>query len=165
VKVRELMTEQPQCCSPDTNLAVAAQLMWTNDCGVLPVAEDGKLTGVITDRDICIALGTRDQTAAQTAVKDVATREVQTCRMNDDVATAMATMRRAGVHRLPVVGDEGKLEGILALNDLVLAADHKRKGVADDDVMATIKSLSQHRDGKTAEAERLKFPAIQVAVA
>lgn len=165
MKVRELMTEQPQCCSPDTNLAAAAQLMWSNDCGVLPVTQDGKLTGVITDRDICIALGTRDQTAAQTAVKDVATGEVQTCRVDDEIETAMATMRRAAVHRLPVLGEGGRLEGIIALNDLVLAAGPKRNGIAADDVMDTIKALSQHRDGKSAEAERLKFPPIQIAVA
>ena len=74
----------------------------------LPVVEDGKLAGVITDRDICIALGTRCRFAKETPVKDVATREVQTCSPQDDVHAAMAVMRRARVRWLPVVDQEGK---------------------------------------------------------
>jgi CBS domain-containing protein len=123
MKVRDIMTDEPKCCGPDTNLAAATELMWTNDCGVLPVMEDGKLAGIVTDRDICMALGTRNCRPAETAVKDVATREVQTCEPDDDVHTAMAIIRRAKVRRLPVVED-GKLAGILALNDIILAAEH-----------------------------------------
>ena len=69
--------------------------MWANDCGALPVVEDGKLAGIITDRDICIALGTRNQYATEATVKDVANRDLQTCAPEDDIHTAMAVMRRA----------------------------------------------------------------------
>ncbi len=57
MKVRDMMMSAPKHCRPDTNLASAVETMWTNDCGFLPVVdEDGRVAGVITDRDICIAL-------------------------------------------------------------------------------------------------------------
>jgi len=105
------MTKDPICCRPDTNLAAAAELMWNNDCGVLPVIRDGKLTGVITDRDICIATGTKKRPAAEIAVAEAATPEVQVCALDDDLHVAMAIMRRAKVHRLPVVSDGGRVRG------------------------------------------------------
>jgi len=164
MKVRDIMTPQPKCCGLDTNLAAATELMWKNDCGALPVVDDGKLAGMITDRDIFIALGTRNRPAAEMAVKDVATRQLQTCAPDDDVNAAMAAMRRAKVRRLPVVSD-GKIEGIVALNDLVLAASRKRFEIDYDEVMNTVQTVSEHRSVKPAEPEKLKFPSIPVAVA
>jgi CBS domain-containing protein len=105
MKVRDLMTKKVKYCAPDTNLAAATELMWNADCGVLPVVEEGKLAGIITARDISIALGTRDRPASPVSVKDVATRDVQTCAPDADVHTALSTMRRAKVRRLPVVED------------------------------------------------------------
>ena len=165
MKVRDVMTQQPKCCGPDTNLAAAAELMWDNDCGVLPMTVEGKLAGIVTDRDICIALGTRNRPASEIAVKDVATREVQTCGPKDDVHEAMTIMRRARVHRLPVIGDGGKLEGIVALNDLVLAAERKHGDIHYEEVMSTIKAVSEHRGHKPHEPEKAKYPPAAAAVA
>ena len=166
MKVRDVMTDEPKCCGPDTNLAAATELMWTNDCGVLPVMEDGKLAGIVTDRDICMALGTRNCRPAETAVKDVATREVQTCEPDDDVHTAMAIMRRAKVRRLPVVEDE-KLAGILALNDIILAAEHNHGAVVSEEIMDTMIAVSEHRVNKPAASSVAPshWPPIPVAVA
>ena len=149
MKVREVMTGNPKCCGPDTNLAEAIELMWTNDCGVLPVVEDGKLTGIVTDRDVCIAVGTRNCRPSDATVKDVATRTVQTCAPDDDVDKAMAIMRRAQVRRLPVT-EGGKLAGILALNDIILAAAHPYAPVDAAGVMDTIRAVSEHRGPKSA---------------
>ncbi len=165
MKVRDIMTPQPKCCEPDTNLATATKLMWENDCGVLPVVENGKLAGIITDRDICIALGTRNRPATEIAVRDVATRELQTCTADQEVNAAMAVMRRAKVRRLPVVDKDGKLVGILALNDLVLAASRKRFDIDYDEVMSTVQAVSEHRNHKRAEPEKLTLPSIPVVVA
>ena len=166
MKIHDIMTREPQCCGPETNLAAAAELMWSHDCGALPVVEDGKLAGIVTDRDICIALGTRNRPAAELTVKDAATRDVQTCTPDDDIHTAMGIMRRAKIHRLPVVSDGGKLEGIVALNDLVLAAERKHGEIDYEEVMNTMKAVSEHRaHHKPATAETIKFPPIPVAVA
>jgi len=110
MKVRDLMTRDPKCCGADTNLDEAIELMWANDCGVLPVMADGKLAGIVTDRDVCIAVGTRNCRPSDTTVKEVATRTVQICAPDDDVDTSMAAMRHAQVRRLPVFED-GKLAG------------------------------------------------------
>ena len=149
MKVRDLMTGNPKCCGPDTTLAEAIELMWANDCGVLPVLEDGKLTGIVTDRDVCIAVGTRNCRPSDATVKDVATRAVQTCKPDDDVDTAMAIMRRAQVRRLPVIEDD-KLVGILALNDIILAAANKYAAVDSAGVMNTMRAVSEHRGPKLA---------------
>ena len=150
MKVRDIMTDKPKYCGPDTNLAAATELMWTNDCGALPVVEDGKLTGIVTDRDVCVAVGTRNCRPSETTVKEVATRAVQTCTPDDDVHTAMAIMRRAKVRRLPVIED-GKLAGILTLNDIILAAEHKYASLDYDEVvMSTMKAVSEHSGEKPA---------------
>jgi CBS domain-containing protein len=148
MKVHDLMNKHPQCCGPETNLAVAAELMWSHDCGVLPVTEHGKLAGIVTDRDICMALGTRNQRASDVQVKEVATHEVHTCEPSDDVHSAMAEMRRTKVRRLPVVGADGKLEGIITLNDVVLAAERKHGEIEYEEVMNTVKAVSEHRTHK-----------------
>ena len=166
MKVRDFMTKEAVCCGLETNLAAAVELMWNNDCGVLPVINDGRLAGILTDRDICIALGTRNRPAAELAVKEVATRQVQTCYPEDDVSEAMTAMRRGKVHRLPVVNDEGKLQGILALNDLILAASRRRAGISYEDVVNTMKAVSEHRSHVPTETEgKVKPSTIPVAAA
>jgi CBS domain-containing protein len=166
MKVREVMTKDPVCCGPETNLAAAAELMWNNDCGVLPVINDGRLAGIMTDRDICIALGTRNRPAAELAVKEVATRQVETCYPEDDVSEAMTAMRRAKVHRLPVVDVEGKIQGILALNDLILTANRKRAGISYEEVVSTLKAVSEHRSHVATESEgKVKPSTIPVVAA
>jgi CBS domain-containing protein len=79
MKIRDIMTPEPRTCTPEMTLAAAAGLMWDTDCGILPAVEDGALVGVVTDRDICIALATRNARAAAMKVSDVAGRTVWTC--------------------------------------------------------------------------------------
>jgi CBS domain-containing protein len=165
MKVQDVMTKDPKWCGPDTNLAAAVELMWKNDCGVLPVVDHGRLAGIITDRDICIALGTRNRPASELTVKEVATREVHTCSPGDGVQTAMATMKRGRVHRLPVVDQQGNLEGIVSLNDLELAAQRNYGDLTYEDVMDTVRAVGEHRGHETVEPEKLRFPKIPVAVA
>ena len=93
MKVKEIMTAQPKTCAPDTTLAAAANLMWEGDCGVLPVMENGTLVGVVTDRDMYIALATRNKLASQLRVSEVARQTVLTCEPEDDVHAALATMK------------------------------------------------------------------------
>ena len=74
MKVKEIMMGTPCYCHPETNLGSATELMWNANCGFLPVeSADGKVVGVITDRDICIALGTRNRPAGEVTVAEVLT--------------------------------------------------------------------------------------------
>lgn len=79
------------------------------------------MTGVVTDRDICVALGNR--LPGQITVREVAGPELHFCRPEDEVHTALEKMARTKVRRLPVINNVGKLEGILSMDDIVLHAD------------------------------------------
>lgn len=150
MKVREIMTAKPKTASRNTTLAAAAQLLWGGDCGILPVIDGGKLVGVVTDRDMYVALATRNKPASQLTVGDVATGKVWACGPDDDVHAALDTMASQHVRRLPVTQD-GALVGILSMNDLVLAAGSD-KPVRNDDVVATLKAICAHRAAPAAAA-------------
>ena len=143
MKVKELMTHEPKTCTPDTTVAEAAHLMWEADCGILPVLDDDELVGVVTDRDMYIALATQNTRAAQLRVGAVATTQVVTCVPEDDVETALAAMRHARVRRLPVVGFGNTVVGVLSIND-ILAAAGANKPVRSDDVVETLRAISRH---------------------
>ena len=144
MKIKGLMTREPATCSPTTNLATAAKLMLDADCGILPVVDDeSKLVGVVTDRDMFIALATRDRLASQVAVGDVARTHVFTCGPDDDAETVLTTMRQHRVRRLPVEGFGGTVIGIVSMNDLVLAAG-PRKPVRNEAVVETLQAICAH---------------------
>jgi CBS domain-containing protein len=114
------------------------------DCGILPVVDDeGKLVGVVTDRDMYIALATRDKPASHITVGEVAQTQVFTCEPDDDVQTALATMKQHRVRRLPVEGFGGTVAGIVSMNDIVLAAG-PRKPVRQDEVVETFQAICAH---------------------
>jgi CBS domain-containing protein len=143
VKVKEIMTQEPRTCSPETNLAAAAALMLDGDCGILPVVTDGKLVGVVTDRDMYIALATRDKRASEIPVNDVVQTPVHTCGPDDDAQTALETMKQHCVRRLVVEGFGGTVMGIVSMNDIVLAAG-ARKAVRDAEVVSALQAICAH---------------------
>ena len=132
MKIKEIMTTQAKTASRDTTLAEAAHLLWGADCGILPVVDEGKLVGVVTDRDMYVALATRNKPASQITVGEVATGKVWACGPDDDVHVALDTMASQRVRRLPVT-ENGALVGIISMNDLVLAAGAD-KAVRNDEV-------------------------------
>lgn len=150
MKVKEIMTTNTMTCTPANNLADAAGLMWDNDCGILPVVtEGGKVAGLVTDRDICMAAATKGRSLLNIAVEDVISEKVFACKPEDDIHIALNTMRENKVRRLPVVAADGKLEGILSMNDVVLNAEEtsakKAPELSYSDVVNTYKSICQHR--------------------
>lgn len=149
MRVQDAMTRNPAACAPGTNLAAAAELMWKNDCGSLPVVDDsGKAIGIVTDRDMLIALGTRNGRPSEMTVAEVMTSPVFTCRPSDPIDTALAKMNARKIRRLAVATEDGKLAGMLTMNDVVRHADRKPAGrdaaVAYDDVMTALKGICDH---------------------
>jgi len=139
------MVKGVRFCNPDTNLAAVTKIFWEQGCGALPVVENGRAIGMITDRDISIALGTRNAKAGDMLVRDVALPKVFFCLPSDDIHTALSTMRAQQVRRLPVVDQEGALNGILSLDDLVLfAGDKITDTLTYTDVVDTMKSIYEH---------------------
>jgi CBS domain-containing protein len=103
MKVEDIMTRDVRSCTPETNLSAATSIMWETDCGILPiVADTGNVVGVITDRDIAIALGSRNQPAAELTVGAILSGQVLTCRPSDDLHEALEKMRE---RRAPASGD------------------------------------------------------------
>lgn len=143
MQIKDIMTGAPRTCSPGTNLAVAAALMLDGDCGILPVVDGGKLVGIVTDRDMYIALATRDRRASEMTVGEVAQTPVYTCGPDDEVQVALDTMRQHRLRRLPVAGFGGTVMGIVSMNDVVLASG-SRKPVPDTDVVGTLRSICAH---------------------
>lgn len=156
MRVQDAMTKTVATCRPATNLATAAELMWTHDCGSIPVLDDaGAIVGIATDRDMLIALGTRNQRPADLTIAEVMRSPVVTCGPGDDVALALSTMRDRKIRRLPVVDNAGTLVGILAMNDLVLQSDRngrKEITVPYDDVMSAFKGICDHHQFMTQQA-------------
>lgn len=144
MKVKDIMTARPNSCSPATNLAAAAALMLDADCGVLPVVDEGKLAGIVTDRDMYIALATRNKPASQLTVGEVARKQTFTCSPDDDVHKALAIMKEHHVRRLPVQGFGGTVSGIVSLNDIVLSAVGT-KGVTASEIVDALQAICAHR--------------------
>ena len=150
MKVKEIMTGSPKACTLTDNLAQVARLMWEADCGIVPVvAEGGRVVGLITDRDICMASMTKGRNVSNIVVEDVVSGKVFNCKPNDDIHIALETMRENKVRRLPVIAADGTLLGMLSMNDVMLRAEEARDKKAPDvsygDVVNTYKSICQHR--------------------
>ena len=155
--VLDLFTFKPAFCWPDTNLAAAAALLWEHDCGALPVLDaETRVIGILTDRDICMAVGTRGRLASDLAVRDVMTPAVLTCRPEDSVSTALRIMREGRVRRLPVVNNDRALMGMISINDLVLAAK-RQGGVAIEELLMTLRVISAHPTRPRQEADAPKL--------
>lgn len=145
MKVRDLQTSDVRAVNPDTNLAVAAQIMWDCDCGAVPVVEENRsLIGMITDRDICIAAATRSTVPSDIKVRDVmSTEQVYSCRPDDDVRTALRTMATYRVRRLPVTDAGARLVGIISLNDVVRHASSRAgAAVSGEEFIEALQSIS-----------------------
>jgi CBS-domain-containing membrane protein len=115
---------------------------------VLPIIKDGrKVIGMITDRDICMAMAMRDWNPSSVSVEEVMTGQVYAVSPEDEIDRALEAMQEHKVHRLPVVNTEGELEGILSMNDIVLnakPADGGATDVAYDEVVQTYQAICQH---------------------
>jgi CBS domain-containing protein len=118
--VQEAMTPNPTAITPDTTLQEAAGLMKTEDVGALPIVEDGRLKGVVTDRDIAIR-GVAEGVAADTAVRDIASTDVVSIDPQQSLEEAARLMAQHQIRRLPVVEEDGVLAGMLAQADVAQA--------------------------------------------
>jgi CBS domain-containing protein len=146
MKVMDVMTQSAVCCSANTNVGAAVELLWVRNCGMLPViGTDRKLQGVITDRDICIAMGTRNRLAGEVPVGEIATKNVVTCKPDDEIHDALQTMASKRLRRLPVVTDQGVLQGVLSMDDIITHGDlNKWEGcceLSSEEIIRSLKKL------------------------
>jgi CBS domain-containing protein len=117
MKVSEIMTRDVRLLSPDQTIREAARLMADIDAGSLPVSENDRLVGMITDRDIVIRAVAQGK-SADTKVADVMSKEILYCVDTDEIDDVARNMGKAQVRRLPVVNSDKRLVGIVSLGDL-----------------------------------------------
>ena len=157
MKVNEVMTPDVKAIWLTESLMDAAKLMWENDCGVLPVIKDGrKVIGMITDRDICMAVAMRDTNPSRVSVEEVMSGQVYAVDPEDNVSQALQTMQDHKIRRLPVLNHEGELVGMLSMNDVVLhtttSKDAPAGAIKYVDVVKTYQSICKHPVSASASA-------------
>lgn len=128
MQIKTLMTKNVEVISPDESLREAADRMSTFNIGMLPVCENDRLIGVITDRDIVIRAVAPGLDPAQTTTRRCMTENVLYCFEDSDVDEAARQMQEAGVRRLLVLNASKRLVGILSLRDLSLQAGEELTG-------------------------------------
>jgi CBS domain-containing protein len=125
--VRDAMTEDPRSIGPSESVVEAARLMREGDIGSLPITDDEKLVGMITDRDITTRVVAEAADPKMTSVGDVHSRELISVEPDEELDEALRLMARHQVRRLPVV-ENGRLVGIVAQADIALGENEKRTG-------------------------------------
>jgi len=126
MNVSEVMTAQVVTATPRTTIAQVARTMAEIESGVVPVTDEGKVVGLITDRDIVIRV-VAEGLGLDTQLSEVMSTDVETCREDENVADATAKMGAKQIRRLVVLNEQGRLAGILSLGDI--AVDYGAKAV------------------------------------
>jgi CBS domain-containing protein len=144
MKVRQLMTSNPTVVKPDDMVSQAATLMKQEDCGSLPVVQNGRLVGIVTDRDIVIRAVAAGKDAKSTPVSAVMTADPATLSPDASDDEAEKLMAERQVRRLPVVED-GRLVGIIVTAQLARRGNTAELG-------ETIKEISEPKSGRGSHA-------------
>ncbi|MDH3493594.1 MAG: CBS domain-containing protein [Acidobacteriota bacterium] len=144
------MTKSVGTCAPEESLSRAVALMWDRDCGAVPVVSNKEPVGIVTDRDIAVALTTRNLLPSQVSVADIATGRLVVCKEKDNVVKALKKMGKTGVRRLPVVNKKNKLTGMLSLADVIQASARNSK--LRKQLLKTLIRLSRPRPIVLSEA-------------
>ncbi len=127
MNVQALMNSKVKHAGKDASVADVVAVMEKNDCGAVPIVDaQNRVVGMVTDRDICLALGRRPLPAAAIPVAEVMSQRVYACGPDEEILAALQTMENKKVRRLPVIDGNGQLVGILSMDDIVLHAESGR---------------------------------------
>ena len=125
--IRQVMTPSPETVEADKTAAEAAKLMKKVDAGMIPVVQNQKLVGTVTDRDIAIRVVAEGKDPLATTVAEIASKDVVTIGPDRDIAEALGLMASNQIRRLPVV-EGGTLVGVIAQADVARAGDERQVG-------------------------------------
>ncbi len=128
MKAQDIMAKNPRTVTPETSVREAAQLMKTEDVGMLPVVRSGSksIVGIVTDRDIAIRHVAAGHSSPECPVSEAMSANVKTCKTTDSVDDVMKMMGKEQVRRIPIVDERGDLVGIVAQADIAREADDKK---------------------------------------
>jgi CBS domain-containing protein len=146
MKVSDIMTREVETCLEITSLTRVATEMLDASCGAVPVVTPGgSVVGIITDRDIAMALIGTGRKPVNVAAREAMSHHVHSCGPNDTVTTALETMRKYRVRRLPVVSDTGQILGILSLDDIIVRAQAPDAPTSEA-IIQTLRSILAFRN-------------------
>jgi CBS domain-containing protein len=131
--IRDVMTTEVKACEPTATVVDAAKVMAQEDVGPVPIVEDGRLVGIVTDRDIVVNVVAKGGEANTTTVGDIASRDIVTISPDDDLSDALDLMAEHQVRRLPVVEGD-RLVGIVAQADVALTGRDRKTGQVVEEI-------------------------------
>jgi CBS domain-containing protein len=132
-QVKNVMTKNPTSCDLSATVVEAAKVMASEDVGSVPVVKDGRLAGLVTDRDIVVRVLAEGRDPSSTTVGEIASSDLETLSPDDDLGTALRKMASSQVRRLPVVeGDQ--LVGIVAQADVARQGDDSETGQVVEEI-------------------------------
>jgi predicted transcriptional regulator len=166
------MSQPPITCRVHESLNEAARQMWEHDCGALPVVDDdGKVVGIVTDRDVCMAAYTQGQRLDAIPVESAMAKQVACCHPDETIEAAEELMKGLQVRRLPVVDGDGHPLGVLSLNDLAQEVVRPRSignGIQRG-FLATVGAICRPRSPQIQESTPVAMsvakPPVQLEVA
>lgn len=144
MKVKDVMKTDVAFCSAEDSLMKAAEIMLRRDCGIVPIVDaDKKLIGMLTDRDLALAVVARNRKASDVQTKEVIKGKAISCAPDDNLEDVLRKMRKHQIKRLAAIGANGELAGILSITDILLSVrkdkDLKKK------IQATMKAIFKPR--------------------
>ncbi|WP_323845428.1 CBS domain-containing protein [Microbulbifer magnicolonia] len=128
MRVKEAMHEGCTWCSPDTPLSEVAKILRDEDIGAVPVGENDRLIGMVTDRDIACRGVVQGKDTSSLTARDVMTEGIEWCSEDDDLNAVMQKMEQQQLRRMPVMNREKRMVGILSLGDIAHAVVLKQCG-------------------------------------
>ena len=147
MQVNEVMSSDVNIASPQQTIREAAKMMAKIDAGVLPVGENDRLVGMITDRDIAVRAVAAGK-GPETPVREIMSTEVKYCFEDDDIDDVAQNMADIKLRRLPVLNDQKRLVGIISLADIALAEGPDPAGQALCGISEPGGDHSQSMDGR-----------------
>lgn len=150
MKVSDVMTRHPACCSPDTKLPEIAALMVEHDCGAIPVCENDKPVGIITDRDITVRAVAQGKNPADLTARDCMTAPVSTIHEDASLDDALDILEDMAIRRIVVVDDAGKICGIVAQADVA--------EVSEDEAGEMVQAVSQQPPSPHPTGDGVRAP-------
>lgn len=136
MKVRQAMHAGVDWCAPDTPLSEIARIMRDSDVGAVPIGENDRLIGMVTDRDIVCRGFTDGRDTAKMTAREVMTEGIVYCTEDADIEDAIHMMENKQIRRMPVINDSKRMTGMLSLGDLSHAADRELTGELAEAVSA-----------------------------
>jgi CBS domain-containing protein len=153
MKVEEIMSKEPACCTPEDDVEVAADIMRRLDTGIVPVTKDltqpSRLLGVVSDRDLCLGVVGTGKERTSVKVGELMSTRLTVSKPSDTAQQVLARMARSKVRRLPVVNRNFEIIGIVSLADIV-----RRKAVKETEFCKTLAAICAPAKAVSAKAKK-----------